>query len=107
MLAGIVLCGSCLLCALVFFFMTVFGEKYSEPINFWSGDATLKSRIKDLPCYNADMSVLYRVWAAAWLIIALISLFSVAIGFALVLANVSVGVYTIHHFYKRILRKYS
>ena len=107
MLAGIVLCGSCLLCALVFFFMTVFGEKYSEPINFWSGDATLKSRIKDLPCYNADMSVLYRVWAATWMIISIISLFSVTIGFFLLLANVSFGVYTIHHFCKRILSKYS
>ncbi len=61
MLFGIVLCGSSLLCALLFFVMAVLGEKYGEPINFWNADSKYKDTIKDVPCYNADTSVVYRV----------------------------------------------
>ena len=35
MLAVISLSASCLLCALVFFFMTVIGEKYDDEVNRW------------------------------------------------------------------------
>lgn len=107
MLTGIILCGSCLLCSLIFFFMAVIGEKYGEPINFWNCGKSLKERITDIPCYNADMSILYRVWAAAWMVIALVSLFSVSVGLSLVAINVSVGVYIVHRLCKRILGKYS
>ena len=107
MLAVISLSASCLLCALVFFFMTVIGEKYGKPICFRRGDGSLGDKIKDIPCYNADMSVLYRVWAAAWMMIGLLALFFPRVGLVLALTNLFAGVYIIYRFYKRIVRKYS
>ena len=107
MLAVLGLSASCLLCALVFFFITVIGEKYGKPISFRRGDSSLDGKIKDVPCYNADMSVLYRVWAAAWMIIALLALFYPRVGLALALTNLFAGVNIIYHFYKRIVSKYS
>lgn len=107
MLADVVLFASCLLCALAFFFMTVIGEKYGKPIGFRHGSGSHNDKIKDIPCYNADMSVLYRVWAAAWMIIALLALFFPRVGLVLALTNLFAGLYIIYHFYKRIVRKYS
>ena len=107
MLAGLILCASCLLCSLAFFFMTVIGEKYGKPIVFRYRDGSLGDKIKDVPCYNADMSVLYRVWAAAWMMIGLLALFFPRVGLALALTNLFAGLYIIYHFYKRIVRKYS
>lgn len=107
MLADIILCASCLLCALTFFFMTVIGEKYGKPISFRYGDGSLSDKIKDVPCYNADMSVLYRVWSAAWMLVALVALFFPRVGLVLALTNLFAGMYIIYRFYKRIVRKYS
>lgn len=107
MLIGVILCGCSLFCTLLFFFLTFIGEKYGKPICFWGGAKSLEDVVKDIPCYNADMSILYRVWAAAWVITAVISLFLSDIGLVLVIANISIGVYIVYRFYKRILSKYS
>ena len=39
---------SCLLCAVPFLIIGIFEKNSKEPITFWSGDKTLKSKAKDV-----------------------------------------------------------
>ena len=39
---------SCLLCAVPFLIIGIFEKNSKEPITFWSGDKTLKSKVKDV-----------------------------------------------------------
>lgn len=46
---------SCLLCAVPFLIIGIFERNSREPITFWSGDKTLKSKVKDVTAYNLEM----------------------------------------------------
>lgn len=51
---------SCLLCAVPFLIIGIFEKNSKEPITFWSGDKTLKSKVKDVTAYNLEMGMLYQ-----------------------------------------------
>ncbi len=51
---------SCLMCAVPFLIIGIYEKDSKEPINFWSGDTTLKSKVKDVCGYNKEMAVLYK-----------------------------------------------
>ena len=51
---------SCLMCAIPFLIISVYNKDSKEPINFWSGDTTLKSKVKNVGEYNKKMAVLYK-----------------------------------------------
>ena len=59
---------SCLMCAFPFLVIGVFNKDSREPITFWSGDATLKSKVKNVAEYNGKMAVLYKKCAIAFII---------------------------------------
>lgn len=46
---------ACLLCAVPFLIIGIFEKNSKEPITFWSGDKTLKSKVKDVTAYNLEM----------------------------------------------------
>ena len=43
---------SCLMCAVPFLIISVYNKDSKEPISFWSGDTTLKSKVKNIMEYN-------------------------------------------------------
>ncbi len=47
---------SCLMCAFPFFIIGIFNKDSKEPISFWSGDTTLKSKVKNVAEYNEKMA---------------------------------------------------
>ena len=46
---------SCLMCAVPFLIISVYNKDSKEPISFWSGDTTLKSKVKNIMEYNYKM----------------------------------------------------
>ena len=98
----------CLLCALPFFYLSWEGkQKDAAPLAFWSGDDTLKDKVKDIPAYNAEMSLLFVYTAAAFTLAALICLFSPIAGIILVCIESTVGVWVMYKLHSRILKKHS
>lgn len=47
---------SCLMCAVPFLIISVYNKDSKEPISFWSGDTTLKSKVKNIMEYNYKMA---------------------------------------------------
>lgn len=50
----------CLLCAFPFFVIGIYNKDSREPIHFWSGDVSLKNKVKDVKGYNTEMTGLYK-----------------------------------------------
>lgn len=67
----------CLLCAFPFFVINIYNKDSSEPIGFWSGDVSLKDKVKDIK------------------------------GYILLVFDCSVGIYLAYRVYKGILKRYS
>lgn len=60
MVGRIVALVCCLLCAFPFFVIGVYNKDSSEPINFWSGDTSLRDKVKDIKGYNTEIAGLYK-----------------------------------------------
>ena len=98
---------SCLLCAFPFFVLSVYGKNSKEPISFWSGDTTLKSRLRDVKAYNQEMSVLYKNCAVAFCITGIGCLILPVIGIIMMGLDCTMGFYLVYRNYKKILQRYS
>ena len=107
MFAGIVGLIAGIMCAFPFLVVSIYGKDSKEPISFWSGDTSLKSKVKNLPEYNKKMSSLYKKCAIAFLIMGVSFIFSPAIGLILIGLYCTLGVYIVYRIYKRILDMYS
>ena len=108
MLAKFICFFSCCLCAYGFFAMGVGGADRTDPINYFSGDNTLKDKVKDLRNYNAEMSRMYKYWGLSWIIVG--ALFFVLPMLAALIAVFVAGVagtVVTYKLYKSILKKYS
>ncbi len=96
----------CLLCAFSFFVISIYNKDSREPINFWSGDTSLKDIVKDIKGYNTEMAGLYKRCALFFLLTGnLFVVFPIA-GIILVVFDCSIGIYWVYRVYKRILEKY-
>ena len=98
----------CLMIAFAFFAMGVGGKDRTDPINYFSGDETLKDKVNDLKSYNAEMSRMYKYWALSWIFVGA-SFFPLSIPAGVVVLIIALGVGTIvtYRAYKNILKKYS
>lgn len=95
------------LCALPFLIAGIFMKKGSEPINFWSGDYSLKDKVKDIPSYNAEMSALYLKYGLSFLLASVLFFFAPIAAMIIIGLCCSVGVFLVYRKYKQILGKYS
>lgn len=96
----------CVLCAFPFYALSL-NKNSHEPINFWSGDSSLKDKVQNVAAYNKEMSALYKMYAVAFVIAGLVYLIYPLAGFALLLLDCTAGIYALYKGYKRILHKYS
>ena len=48
---------ACFMSALPFFLISFYDKDSKEPINFWSGDTTLKSKVRNVQGYNKEMAL--------------------------------------------------
>lgn len=96
-----------LLCAFPFFVISIYNKDSSEPINFWSGDTSLKDKVKDVKGYNSEMAELYKNCALFFLLTGISFVIFPIAGIALLAFGCSVGIYLAYRVYKRILERYS
>lgn len=106
MIGKIVWCVCCLLCSFPFFIISMDKDSL-EPIGFWSGDKTLKGKVKDLKNYNREMASLYKKCGWAFVATGVIFVIFPVAGIVLLIFDCTLGIYVIWRFYKKILAKYS
>jgi len=96
-----------IMCALPFFIISIYDKDGLEPINFWSGDTTLKSKVKNIPEYNKEMAALYKKCAYAFLIMGVALFVLIPLGIVILVFNCTLGIYLVWRVYKKILERYS
>lgn len=97
---------SCLLCAFPFLIIAICNKDSREPINFWSGDNTLKERVKNIPEYNREMACLYKKCAIAFFLSGIGFLIFPSLGVIMICFDCTFGIYIVYRGYKKILGKY-
>ena len=97
----------CLMCAVPFFICAKYDKESREPIGFWSGDKTLKSKVKNIPEYNKEMAELYGKCAYAFLLTGIGYGILPYLGIIMICLDCSIGFYVMWRNYKKILGKYS
>ena len=98
---------SCLMCAFPFYIIAVYNKDSKEPINFWSGDTTLKSKVKNVVEYNKKMALLYKRCAIVFLISGIAFFVSPFLGVTMICFDCTLGIYLVYRSYKSILDMYS
>lgn len=107
MVGRIIALVSCMMCAVPFLIIAVYNKNSREPISFWSGDTSLKSKVKDISSYNKEMAALYKKCALAFLITGIGFLITPVIGMILLCFDCTLGIYLVYRSYKKILGAYS
>ena len=107
MLGRIIALGSCLMCAFPFLIVSIYNKESKEPINFWSGDTTLKTKVKSVREYNIEMAALYKKCAVTFLVTGIGFLVAPLLGVILLCFDCTLGIYIVYRSYKRILEKHS
>lgn len=98
---------SCLMCAIPFLIISKYDKNSREPIAFWSGDKTLKSKVINVPDYNREMSGLYGKCAYAFLLAGAGCVILPVIGYFMICFECTAGIYFVYRCYKKILGRYS
>ena len=106
MIGKIICCLCSVLCGLPFLYIGTYEKNNKEPISFWTGDASLSSKLKDIPSYNLKMAALYRKYSIAYFISAITYIISPIIG-TIVLCISMLGIVIIYKYYKKYLELYS
>lgn len=97
----------CLLCAFPFLVIGIYNRDSIEPVNFWSGDTSLKDKVKDVKGYNTEMTGLYKKCAFFFLMDGILFVIFPTAGIVLLVLGCTVGIYLAYRIYKRILGRYS
>lgn len=97
---------ACIMCAFPFFVISTYNKDSKDPITFWSGDNTLKSKVKNVQRYNNEMALLYKKCAIAFLITGFGFLVVPFIGVLLLCFDCTLGIYLVYRCYKKILGLY-
>lgn len=98
---------ACLMCAVPFLIISIYEKDSREPVSFWSGDMSLKSKVTNVREYNREMCGLYQKCAIAFLITGISFLVSGVAGVVLLCFDCTFGIYVVYRRYKVILSKYS
>lgn len=98
---------SYLLCALPFWVIAKYQVNSKDPISFWSGDTSLKNKVKNVPDYNREMAALYKKYAWTYVAAAVAGAIHPLAGVAVLGSICMGGIFFVYRAYKKILQKYS
>lgn len=105
-MGGIVGLVSCLFCSFPFFIIGYFEKDSKEPVGFWSGDQSLKEKVKDIPGYNREMAKLYQRCGQVFVITGILCLLHMGVGMVCILLECTAGIYLVWRLYKKILSRH-
>ena len=98
---------ACIMCAFPFLVISIYSKDSKEPISFWSGDTTLKAKVKNVKEYNKKIVVLYKKCSIAFFIAGIGFLVMPVVGVIMICFDCTLGIYIVYRSYKRILSLYS
>ena len=98
---------SCLMCAFPFLVIGVFNKDSKEPISFWSGDTTLKSKVKNVVEYNVKMAKKYKKCGIVFIISGVGWFISPVAGVVMICFDCTLGIWLVYKRYRKILDLYS
>ena len=106
MFGRIIGCLCSVLCGLPFLYISIYEKKSNEPISFWNGDTTLKSKLKNIEDYNSKMSILYRNYSISYFVSAILYVISPIFGTITLCMNCTLGIFIVYKYYKKYLNMY-
>ena len=95
------------ICGVPFLLIPKFFVDLNTPISFWSGDHSLKDKVRDVPRYNAAMTKLYRRYAYAFFAAGLGFLVMPIVGIVLICLSCTIGIVLVYLEYRKILRAHT
>lgn len=98
---------SCMMCAIPFLIIATYSKDDNDPINFWSGDTSLKDKVKNVREYNKQMAILYKRYAISFLVAGCGWVIHPILGIALTCLVATLGIYLVYRNYKKTLNTYS
>lgn len=104
---GIIGLVCCILCAFPLFVVGYYNKNSREPISFWSGDKSLKEKVKDVRGYNNEISKLYIKCALIFVITGMLCVIHFRFGIFCLLLESTLGIYVVWKIYKKILLRHS
>ena len=96
-----------MLCAVPFWVIAKYKKNSKDPISFWSGDNSLKGKVKDVPAYNREMAAVYNKYAWTYAVAAVAGAVHPLAGVGVLGLACTVGIFLVYRAYKKILKKYS
>ena len=96
-----------ILCAVPFWVIAKCSINSKTPISFWSGDTSLKDKVKDVSAYNREMAVVYNRYGWCYAAAAVGGAVHPIAGVVILALDCTVGIFLVYRAYKRILSKYS
>lgn len=97
---------SYMLCAIPFWVIAKYGKDGRDPISFWSGDTSLKGKVKDVAAYNREMAKVYTIYGWAYFVAAVGGAIHPIAGVVIMVLDL-IAIIFVYRSYKRILSKYS
>ena len=107
-MAGRIICFICfLLCAVPFWTIAAYNKSSKDPISFWSGDQSLKDKVKNVAAYNREMAAMYNKYAWTFAVAAVSGAVHPLAGAVIMVLSCTIGIVLVYRGYKKILKKYS
>ena len=91
MAGNIICCLSFSLCGIAFILIALTKKNTTDPITFFSGDDTLKEKVKDIKRYNNQMSKLYTAYGLCFIFTGILSFVNIFISLILIAIFLSLG----------------
>ena len=98
---------SAFLCFLPMFLIAIVGRKAKDPINFISGDTSLKNKVKNVKEYNRKMSILFLIWSFCYLASGIMFLIEPLYGTIGLIFSCSIVLIVMYFWYRIILNRCS
>ena len=95
----------CILCALPFLYIEYLVDT-ANPVSFFSGDDSLKGKIKNVDAYNKEMISLYHKYGFLYVVCGIINMFIPYVGLILLGVLITIGIYIVYKKYLLIMSKY-
>lgn len=96
-----------LFCAVPFWVIATYNKDSKDPISFWSGDNSLKEKVKNVAAYNREMAALYNKYAWTFAAAAVGGAVHPLLGAIMMALSCTIGIFLVYRVYKKILQKYS
>ena len=93
-------------CAVLFYGIGVFAEKYEKPMWFWSGKEIKPNEIVDIPAYNKANGRMWKGYSLWYAAAGIAEIWNEIAALVIMVASFAIGFPILVYLYKKIFDKY-